>query len=102
MALPVRKAMDLAKDMKSKGILGSIEMGEPENASNKGEHMGSGDEMDESPEKEGDSPMMGIASDMIDAMESKDASALASLLQELVDRIQSEDKEQDSEDMMEK
>lgn len=100
MALPLGASASLAKDMAKKGIMGSMPMGEPKNATNKGESMGSGDEADDSPEKE--SAMEGIASDMMDAIESKDASALASLLQELMDRGKGEDDEDDEDDSEDK
>jgi hypothetical protein len=80
MALPISKAMDLAKDMKNKGISGSIAMGEPK-------HMGSGDAYDDAPEKdEVDPDMKSIAGEIIGYVESGDAEGLAKCLQELVER----------------
>jgi hypothetical protein len=93
MALPLGAASKLAADMAKKGISGSISMGEPKNAAEK-KHMGSGDMMDESPEKEDADPMMSLAGDMLEAFKADDKTGLADLLKELCQRA-SEDHEKD-------
>lgn len=97
MPLPLKAAADLAKDMAKKGISGSISMGKPEM-----KHMGSGDAMDDSPEKDSedmDPAMMDIAGEMFDAVESKDKVAWCKLFKELCDRMKDDDEEQDHEMM---
>jgi hypothetical protein len=90
MALPVRKAMDLAKDMSEKGISGSISMGKP-----KSMPMGDDEaEADMPDEKDG---IEACVSDIVDALTSGDKEKAVQCLMELVDRIKSDDAMSDQE-----
>jgi hypothetical protein len=82
MALPIAKAMDLAKDMKAKGIAGKISMKDPEEVGS------SGSPVDDMPEKEpAMSPdMSSIAGDIMTAIEKRDKAGLAKYLMEMVER----------------
>ena len=89
MALPISMASKLAKEMESKGISGSISMGEPK-------HMGSGDAMDEHPEKEPVDELESIVKDIDEASKSP---GLGHLILELCERCaakaESEEEEPD-------
>jgi hypothetical protein len=80
MALPIAAAADLAKDMASKGIAGSISMGEPK------------EEDDDA--KDADEQIKPVLDD-IDAM----VPGLGKLMLELCDKLLSMDKEQDAQDL---
>lgn len=86
MALPIAKATALAKDMAKRGIPGSISMGEPK-------HMGSGDEMDESPEKEPDGDLENIIKEIDEA---SGKPGLGRLIHELCERCAAEYEEEES------
>ena len=83
MALPIKKAADLAKDMASKGVMGSISMGEPKDDG-------------EMPEDDGmDAPdhVKPVLAD-IDAL----VPGLGKLMLELCEKMKADDQEQDKED----
>lgn len=85
MALPLKAASDLAKDMAKKGISGSISLaGKPEDIGS------SGSADDVSPEKDDgdtDPALVDIAGDISDAVQSSNKADLAKYLQEFCERI---------------
>lgn len=87
MALPVKKAAELAKDMASKGLIGSISMAKPEDKP---------EDMSEDEPKEDMDGIEAICADM-DHL----CPGMGKLMMELCERLQSQDKEQDEEDMRE-
>jgi phage gp29-like protein len=87
-ALPIAKAADLAKSMASKGVMGSISMGEPK-------------EMDDGMQDDKDS--MDMPDHIKPVIEDIDklVPGLGSLMHELCEKMMSADEEQDKEDMEE-
>lgn len=84
MALPVKQAADLAKSMASKGLSGSISMGEP-------------DYSEEDAPEEGASELQACVKDAAEAIASGDVAHIERCLMDLVDCIKHEDEEQDQE-----